>query len=202
MGRIYDELDDHLIEWIGRQHLFFVASAPAGSDGLVNLSPKGYDTFRVIDPTTVAYLDLTGSGIETIAHVRENGRLTFMFCSFDAKPNILRLWGRGDVIVPGDADWLGLASQFPEIPGARAVVRCRLERISSSCGYSIPIMTYEGERATLTEGAVRRGPHGVAAYCAENNQVSLDGLPGLPGLPVMSDQAEAADLGVDRSDAE
>jgi len=183
MARTYERLDDHLIEWIERQHVFFVASAPSGADGLVNLSPKGYDTFRVLDPTTVAYLDLTGSGVETIAHVRDNGRLTFMFCSFDAKPRILRLWGQGDVVVPGDAEWEVLAGGFPVLPGTRAIIRCRLDRIGDSCGYSIPLMAYEGERATLVESFERKGPAHIEAYQAEKNRASLDGLPGLPGLP-------------------
>jgi hypothetical protein len=180
MGRIHAELTEDLIEWIEAQHLFFVASAPTGTDGHVNLSPKGHDTFRILGPTTVAYLDLTGSGVETIAHLRDNGRLTIMFCAFEGKPRILRLFGRGAVITPDDPDFAGLAARFPTLPGTRAVIRCELERIGDSCGYSIPFLAYEGERETLIEWADRRGPDGIAAYHDEKNRTSIDGLAGLP----------------------
>ena len=180
MGREHEHLDDDLAAWIAAQHLFFVASAPAGPDGHVNLSPKGYDSFRILDPDTVAYLDLTGSGVETIAHLRENGRLTIMFCAFEGKPRIVRLFGRGDVVVPGDHGWDDLRGQFPDIPGERAIIRCRLDRIADSCGYSVPRLTYEGERDTLVEWAARRGPDGIADYHEEKNRLSIDGLAGLP----------------------
>jgi len=179
MGRTYERLDEQLGEWIGRQHVFFVATAPSGDEGLVNLSPKGSDTFRVLDPTTVAYLDLTGSGVETIAHLRQNGRLTFMFCSFDDKPRIVRLYGTGDVVLPDADEWPDLAARFPDLPGARSVIRCRVERIADSCGYSIPVMDYVGERDTLDDWARRKGPDGLVAYRAERNRESIDGLPGL-----------------------
>jgi hypothetical protein len=181
MGRTYDALDAHLIDWIDCQHLFFVATAPADG-GHVNLSPKGHDTFRVIDEHTVAYLDLTGSGIETIAHLRDNGRLTIMFCAFDGPPQILRLYGRGDVVEPGHSDFDALAGRFPSLPGTRSVIRLHVERVSSSCGYSIPLYTYEGERDTLLTWAERKGPDGLVAYHAEKNAVSIDGLDGLPSI--------------------
>jgi hypothetical protein len=180
MGRIHAELTDDLIEWIERQHLFFVASAPSGGEGHVNLSPKGYDTFRILGPTTVAYLDLTGSGVETISHLRDNGRLTFMFCAFEGKPRILRLFGRGAVVTPDDPRFDELVAPFPALPGVRAVITCELERIGDSCGYSIPFFSYEGERETLLDWAERRGPDGIADYHDEKNRTSIDGLAGLP----------------------
>lgn len=179
MGRIHDELTDDLIDWIGRQHVFFVASAPSGPDGHVNLSPKGHDTFRVLGPTSVAYLDLTGSGVETIAHLRENGRLTILFCAFEGKPRILRLFGRGEAVTPDDERFAGLAASFPDLPGTRSIITCELDRIGDSCGYSVPFLAYEGERETLLEWADRKGPDGIAAYHDEKNRTSIDGLAGL-----------------------
>jgi hypothetical protein len=180
MGRTYEALDDNLIGWIGRQHLFFVATAPL-EGGHVNVSPKGYDTFRILDEQSVAYLDLTGSGVETIAHLRDNGRLTVMFCAFEGPPQIVRLYGRGEAITPDDDRFTALAERFPALPGVRSVIHLSIERISSSCGYSIPFMTYEGERETLLEWADRRGPDGIDAYHAEKNTTSIDGLAGLSG---------------------
>ena len=129
MARTHDTLDDNLREWIAAQHVFFVASAPTDTDGHVNLSPKGYDSFRVLDDSTVAYLDLTGSGVETIAHLNDNGRLTFMFCGFEGPPRILRLFGRGEVVRPGNTDFESLVGLFPPLPGVRSVIRCEIERI-------------------------------------------------------------------------
>ncbi len=180
MARTHDTLDDTLREWIAAQHVFFVASAPTATDGHVNLSPKGYDSFRVLDDRTVAYLDLTGSGVETIAHVNENGRLTLMFCGFEGPPRILRLFGRGEVVLPGDDDFDALVGRFPPLPGVRSVIRCHLDRIQSSCGYAVPFMSYESERETLTDWAARKGPEGIEDYHAEKNTVSIDGLTGLP----------------------
>jgi hypothetical protein len=179
MGRTYDRLDETLTEWIGQQHLFFVASAPSGPEGHVNLSPKGYDTFRILDDRTVAYLDLTGSGVETIAHLRDNGRLTFMFCAFEGPPRIVRLFGQGDVVRPGDDEFAALHAGFPPVPGVRSIIRCRLDRIQSSCGYSVPLLSYEGERETLAEWAERKGQDGIEAYHAEKNGRSIDGLAAL-----------------------
>jgi hypothetical protein len=179
MARTHDRLDDTLTDWIGEQHLFFVASAPSGDEGHVNLSPKGYDTFRVLDDQTVAYLDLTGSGVETIAHLRDNGRLTFMFCGFDGPPRIVRLFGQGEVVRPGAPEFDALFARFAPVPGVRSIIRCRLDRIQSSCGYAVPFMTFEGERETLAEWAERKGPEGVDAYHAEKNRESIDGLAGV-----------------------
>ncbi len=179
MARVHPTIDDELAEWISRQHVFFVASAPSGDDGHVNLSPKGYDTFRVLGPTEVAYLDLTGSGVETIAHVRENGRLTIMFCAFEGKPRILRLFGRAEAVAVGDPEFDGLAAAFPPVPGIRSVIRLQVERVQSSCGWAVPHMAYERERETLDEWAARKGPDGIAEYHAEKNARSIDGLPGV-----------------------
>lgn len=179
MGQVFDEIDTRNAAWIRRQHVFFVASAPRADEGFVNLSPKGLDSFAILDPRTVAYIDLVGSGIETVAHARENGRIVFMFCAFEGPPRILRLHGRAEVVEPGDSEWEALARLFPPYPSARAVIRARLERVSDSCGYAVPLLRYEGERSALLEWAERRGPEGVAAYKAEKNRRSLNGLPGL-----------------------
>ena len=179
MGRSYDAIPDHLVAWMEEQPIFFVASAPLSADGHVNVSPKGGDTFRVIDANTVAYLDLTGSGAETIAHTRENGRLTIMFCSFGAKPNIVRLFGIGEAVLPGHPDFESLVGRFPENPGTRSVIRHRFAHVTSSCGYSVPMMELVGHRDTLDQWAERKGADGLTDYWAEKNQVSIDGLPAL-----------------------
>lgn len=179
MGKVVESITPELREWIERQHVFFVATAPAGPDGHVNLSPKGHDTFRVLDERTVAYLDLTGSGIETVAHLQENGRITILFCAFDGSPRIVRLHGRGEVLRPGHPDHDDLVARFPALPGIRSVIRIACDRVSSSCGYSVPLMRYVGERDTLTKWAKRREPEGIAQYWVERNSQSIDGLPGL-----------------------
>ena len=179
MGKVFSEIDERNAEFIRRQHVFFVATAPEGGDGFVNCSPKGLDSFTILDPLTVAYLDLTGSGAETIAHLRQNGRITFLFCAFEGPPRLLRLYGRGDVVEPGDAEWEDLSARFPRYEGARAVIRARLTRIADSCGYGVPEYRYEGERSQLVDWADRKGPDGIAAYQRDNNTQSLDGLPAL-----------------------
>jgi len=179
MAKVLDGLDDELIAWIEQQHVFFVASAPAGPDGHVNLSPKGYDSFRVIDERTVAYLDLTGSGAETIAHLRENGRITIMFCAFDGPPRILRLYGTGEVLLRGTPGYAELAPRFDDRPGARAIIRTTVERLSSSCGYSVPFMEHRDERPTLEQWARRKDDDQLVAYRATKNVVSIDGLPAI-----------------------
>jgi len=182
MGRVDDAISDELAEFIAAQHVFFVATAPSGNGGHVNLSPKGLDTFAVLDPNTVAYLDLTGSGVETIAHLRDNGRITIMFCAFDGKPLIVRLYGRGDVLPIGEPEAEALLSHFASYPGARSVIRVRLDRVSTSCGYGVPLFRFEDERDQLPKWAERRGPHGLVEYRAEKNAASINGLAGLgPG---------------------
>lgn len=179
MGRVQDALDANLRSFIERQHLFFVATAPDGPGGHVNVSPKGLDTFRVIDDSTVAYLDLTGSGVETIAHLRQNGRITVMFCSTDAQPLILRLYGRGVAVLPDDGDFDELVACFPPLPGIRSVIRVAVDRVSTSCGFAVPLMELVGERDTLEQWAARRDAASLDAYRTDRNATSIDGLPGL-----------------------
>jgi hypothetical protein len=179
MGKLYEALDERLARFIERQHVFFVATAPLAGEGLINLSPKGLDSFRVLGPRSVAWLDLTGSGAETIAHLRENGRIVVMFCSFDGPPNILRLQGRGEVIEPHGAEFETLRAQFPKHPGTRSVIRVAVERIADSCGYAVPLLRFEGERSALLEWAERKSPEELAEYQQTKNTLSLDGLPAL-----------------------
>ena len=179
MGKLLTALDDTLTAFIREQRMFFVATAPSGSEGHVNLSPKGYDSFRVIDATTVAYLDLTGSGVETIAHLRQNGRITLMFCAFSGPPNIVRLYGRGEVIRHDEEGFAELAALFAPLPGARAVIRVHVDRVATSCGYGIPRLEYGDDRDTLLKYAEKKGPDGLASYRREKNTASIDGLPGI-----------------------
>lgn len=179
MGRSFDAIADHLVRWMEAQPIFFTASAPLAADGHVNVSPKGGDCFRVLGPNRVAYLDYTGSGAETIAHTRENGRLTLMFCAFDGKPNIVRLFGTGEAVLPGDVRYEELAARFPPNPGARSVVVLDVAEVRTSCGYSVPEMALVAPRTTLDEWAERKTPAELDAYRAEKNVRSLDGLPAL-----------------------
>jgi hypothetical protein len=179
MGKVYGELTSELRSWLGEQHVFFVASAPLSGDGLVNCSPKGMDGFRVLGPREVAYLDLTGSGIETVAHLQENGRIVFLFCSFGQLPRIVRLHGRGEVLTPESPRWNELLPLFPSHPGARAIVCASLTRISDSCGYGVPRYDFVGQRDILERSAQAKGATGLASYREEKNARSLDGLPGL-----------------------
>ncbi len=179
MGKIFEALDDDLIAFIEAQPIFFVATAPLAADGLVNVSPKGLDTFRVLGPKTVAYLDLTGSGIETVAHAKENGRIVVMFCAFEGRPNILRLHGRVEALEPGHPDFDALLPRFPTHPGTRAILRVDVQRIADSCGFSVPRMTYERDRDQLTRLHESRSPERMRQTHTEKNAHSLDGLPGL-----------------------
>jgi hypothetical protein len=178
---VYEAIDDRLAELIGRQHLFFVATAALAAEGSVNLSPKGLDSLAILDPHTVAYLDLVGSGAETIAHLRENGRITILFCSFEGSPLLLRLYGRGEVFEPGDEGFETLLTHFPEHPGTRSIIRVSVTRIADSCGFGVPLYRFEGERTQLTRWAERKGDEGLREYQLGNNRVSLDGLPALRG---------------------
>ena len=195
MGTLYAELDERLRKFIARQPVFFVATAPClteeGDGGHVNLSPKGYaDTFAVLGPRSVAYLDLTGSGAETIAHLRQNGQITIMFCSFSHETKILRLYGRGEVVLPGTARWHSLAVHFrrtadpaTELTNQRAIIVVEVQRIADSCGYSVPEMTLATERDVLDRWAAKKTTAELAAYRAANNSVSIDGLPALELAP-------------------
>lgn len=179
MGRVLDGIGADLAAFLEAQPVFFVATAPSGPGGHVNCSPKGLDTFRVLDEHTVAYLDLTGSGIETVAHLRENGRITLMFCAFSGRPDIVRLQGRGRV-VPADApEAAAHLERFPAYPGARAVIVVDVERVSRSCGFGVPRLTFEAPRSELVDWARKKGPDALATYRAEKNASSIDGLPGL-----------------------
>ena len=173
MAERFPSLQDGHIRFIGEQHLFFVGTA--GSEGFINVSPKGMDTFRVTSPSEVVWLNLTGSGNESAAHVAENGRMTIMFCSFDKQPLIMRLYGRARVIHSRDADWAALLDLFPADVGARQVFRLSLELVQTSCGYAVPYYQLLGERPTLTNWSAKKGREGIAQYWQDNNTLSLDG---------------------------
>jgi len=182
MGKTYDRLDDTLIGFIKAQKMFFVATAPLSGDGHVNVSPKGYDSFAVIDETTVAWLDLGGSGIETMAHLKENGRITIMFCAFEGKANILRLYGEGEAVQFDDPRFAGLMALFPAFEKARAIVTVKLNRISDSCGWGVPFYDFKGERDQLKrtwDHAYEKHGDAVDAKFFESNAASIDGLPGM-----------------------
>lgn len=176
MAQFYPALTPDLREFIARQHMFFTASAPRDG-GRVNLSPKGMDTFRVLSDDVVAYLDLTGSGNETAAHLLENGRITLMFCAFQDKPVILRLYGTGKAIHPRDAAWRELIGHFHELPGQRQIIRVRIESAQTSCGFAVPLYVFEGHRDLLTKWAAKKGDDGLREYWAKKNTQSIDGLP-------------------------
>ena len=175
MAKFYAELSEDLRDFIARQHLFFTATA--SGEGRINLSPKGMDSFRCLDAHTVAYLDVTGSGNETAAHLFADGRITLMFCSFDTQPVILRLYGQGRVIRPRDTEWNALSRHFPSLAGTRQIMVIRVESVQTSCGYGVPLYQYKGERDTLLRWAEKKGPQGLVDYWHEKNQVSIDGLP-------------------------
>ena len=178
MGKVLERIDGRLRAFIEAQPVFFVGTAPSGADGHVNVSPKGLaDTFRVVDDLTVAYLDLTASGAETIAHLRQNGRIVVMFCSFERSPNVVRLHGRGRVISRYDPEYAEWAALFPDNPAARAVIVVGVTRVATSCGYALPILEHVEERDVLTDNMRRRGPEGVVRYRRTKNAVSIDGLP-------------------------
>jgi len=182
MGKTYDAIDSKLRTFIDEQKMFFVATAPSAPDGHINVSPKGLaGTLAVIDDRTIAYLDLTGSGVETIAHLRENGRICVMFCAFDGRPRIVRVHGVGDVAEPNDEEFESLSAHFDPYPGVRSIVVVRASRISDSCGYGVPLYEHKGERDQLQRWAVQKGEDGIAQYQRDNNAESLDGLPSLLG---------------------
>ena len=181
MAKVFDAIDPRLAAWIARQRMFFVATAPSGDGGHVNVSPKGpIETLRVLDEHTVAYLDLVGSGAETVAHLQDNGRIVVMLCAFEGPPRIVRLHGRGEVLEPDAVD-------FPETTALpeqhRTVIRVDVERIADSCGFGVPLMAYEGERPQSLAWAqtklAKGGPRALEDYVAEKNAVSIDGLPAL-----------------------
>jgi hypothetical protein len=174
MARFYPSLDARHRAFIAAQKIFFTASGTA--DSRLNLSPKGTDSLRVLSDTRVAYLDLTGSGNETAAHLRHDGRMTMMFCSFDADPLILRLYGRGYSVHRDDAAWPALRAHFPDLPAERQLIVLDVESVQTSCGYAVPLYRYAGERDTLARWADKKGPQGLLDYWREKNRVSIDGL--------------------------
>ena len=177
MAKLYPSINGELRVFIEKQHMFFVASAPLGPNGHVNLSPKGLDCLRILSPERVAYLDLTGSGNETSAHLRENGRITFMFCAFAGPPRILRLYGRGHTVLPGTAEWDALRPSFGEFPGVRQIFVADITRVQTSCGFAVPHYDYVGQRQTLIDWANAKRPEQLDEYRAEKNMTSIDGLP-------------------------
>ncbi|MGB1141226.1 MAG: pyridoxamine 5'-phosphate oxidase family protein [Halioglobus sp.] len=170
---MYEALDDKHVEFIGKQQIFFVGTA--GAEGFINVSPKGMDSFRILDNTTVAWLNLTGSGNESAAHVLENGRMTIMFCSFNKQPLIMRLYGAARAVHPRDDDWAELSAQFPDIPGTRQIFVQDVSLVQTSCGYAVPRYDYTGERETLRKWAENKGEDGIREYWEQNNTQSLDG---------------------------
>jgi hypothetical protein len=179
VGKVFDGIDETLRAWIAKQPMFFVATAPLAADGRVNVSPRGHDTFSVLGDHQVAWVDYTGSGVETIAHLRENGRICVMFCSFDTRPRVVRLHGHGRVHLPGEREYDDVVARHPAHPSTRAVITVDVERVSDSCGYGVPVMELVGERDLLLLHAQRKGPDGLVAYRAEKNAASIDGLAGL-----------------------
>lgn len=195
MGRVYEGIDDHLRGWIERQPLYFVGSAPLAEHGHVNISPKGpIGTLRILDEQTLAYLDVAGSGAETISHLRENGRIVVMLCAFEGPPRIVRLHGRGEVVLPGEARFGELLErcgfdQPAHDEARRSIILVSVTRVADSCGYGVPLMTFEGLRPHQDAWAAKRlrtgGEHALLEYQAEKNALSLDGLPAIdePGIP-------------------
>ena len=175
MGKMFAALDDRLTTFIAEQKIYFTATAP--TEGRINVSPKGIDTFRVLDHHTVAYLDLTGSGNEAAAHLLDDGRMTIMFCSFDAQPLILRLYGRGQLIRPRDAEWPEMLARFTPTSGQRQIVILHVESVQTSCGFGVPRFDFQEQRPTLINWSEKQGPDKIGEYWREKNQVSIDGLP-------------------------
>lgn len=179
MGKEYTEIDEQLHKWIKRQHMFFVATAPLAADGLVNCSPKDLDSLRVLGPHEVAYVDTGGSGIETVAHLRENGRIVLMMCAFDGPPKIFRFYGRGTAVEPHDEEFDELLARFPPMPAARTIVRIAVDRIFDSCGYGVPLYEFRQHRDSLPNYFAKQTEEDILKYRKNRNSKSLDGMPGL-----------------------
>jgi hypothetical protein len=176
MGKLYEHITDRLEAFIKKQHVFFVATAPLENSGHVNVSPKGQDTFAILDPHTVAYQNLSGSGAETIAHLKQNGRNTIMFCAFEGPPFILRLYGHGEVLEPDNPNFDELNKRFTLDLGERSIIRIRLTRIQDSCGYGVPLYDFVRPRETLFKWAKKKGEQGIVKFRREYNERSIDGL--------------------------
>ncbi len=177
MGKLSTEITAEHQTFIEKQKMFFVATAPMSEGGHINLSPKGLEHLKVLNPNEVAYLDFTGSGNETSAHLRENGRITFMFCSFGKVPNILRLYGKGKVVLPASEHWANYASLFTDVEGARQIIVADVFHVQSSCGFGVPIYEYVADRSILFDWMAKKGEAGIQEYQQKNNLFSLDELP-------------------------
>lgn len=177
MGKEYGQITQEHREFIENQKLFFVCTSPLSAEGHINLSPKGFDCFRMLSPARVGYLDIVGSGNETSAHLQENGRITFMFCAFDGSPKILRLYGKGRTVLPIDDEWAELAQHFTILPATRQIIVADLFLVKSSCGFGVPLFDYTGERDHAFKWAEKKGQDGLEEYKKEKNRVSMDGLP-------------------------
>tara|TARA_R110001632_G_scaffold140060_1_gene255925 strand:- start:34944 stop:35483 length:540 start_codon:yes stop_codon:yes gene_type:complete len=175
MAKFYDKLTSRLQEFIKNQKIFFVATAP--KNGRINLSPKGMDSLRVVNENRILWLNVTGSGNETAAHLLENNRITIMMCSFEGAPNILRIYGKGKAIHPNDQEWATLIHLFPETPGTRQIFDIKVESAQTSCGMSIPFFDYKGEREQLNDWAKEKGKEGIEQYWEDRNLTSIDGKP-------------------------
>lgn len=176
MGIVYSSILPKHEEFIRKQRIFFVGSAPLTADGHVNISPKGHDVLRILSSNEVAYLDLTGSGNETSAHLKDNGRITFMFLAFEGQPMILRLYGRGKVILPNTPEWTDMANHFDILPGARQIIHAKIETVKTSCGFSVPFYSYDGERDTLQQWATNKSEQYLEEYRKKKNSISMDGI--------------------------
>jgi hypothetical protein len=177
MAKFFDSIQEQHQAFIEKQKMFFTASAPLAADGHVNLSPKGIDSFKVLSANKVAYMDIIGSGNETSAHILENGRITIMFCAFEGPPNILRLYGKGYAVLPGDEEWASLAQYFDILLATRQIIVADIHKVQTSCGFSVPYYAYEGERDQAYNWAANKGTDGLEAYKKEKNMLSMDGLP-------------------------
>jgi predicted pyridoxine 5'-phosphate oxidase superfamily flavin-nucleotide-binding protein len=182
MGKVHSHIDETLRAWVDRQHMFFVSTAPLSGAGMVNCSPKGGDYLRIIDDKTVIYLDFAGSGVETIAHLREpgNGRIVLMLCAFQGPPKIVRLHGKGEPVMPGDPDFNTLASHFDtDLLGVRSIIRIHVERVSDACGFGVPLYAFVENRDGMRKWSEKKGVEGVREYVANKNASSIDGIPGV-----------------------
>jgi hypothetical protein len=176
MGKLFSTILPEHEQFIRKQRIFFVGSAPLSAEGHVNLSPKGHDVLRIFSPSEVAYLDLTGSGNETSAHLKENGRITLMFMAVEGPPMILRLYGEGRVVLPDTSQWEEISKHFELLPGARQIIYVNVHEVKISCGYSVPFFSYSGERNTLQQWADKKGEEGLVEYRREKNFISMDGI--------------------------
>jgi len=187
MAQIFDHITEEMKAFISEQHLFFVATAPLSADGHVNLSPKGMDSFRIIGENRVGYADMTGSGNETSAHITENGRITFMFCGFEGKADIIRLYGTGRAVLPDTPEWDALIGHFPSIISTRQLIIADIHRTQSSCGYAVPFMGYKGNRESLVKYWQAKGEDTLPTYWEEKNSTTIDGIPTPIGRALQND---------------